>query len=92
MAEACNGMRMVFALVLVSYAFAYSMPLRNTVRILVLIAVAAGIYWAATTYLVHSAGGYTKAEAAVQQQAASRGLPSNNVRCGQSGVQPSSRR
>lgn len=37
-AEACNGMRMVFALVLVSYAFAYSMPLRNTVRILVLIA------------------------------------------------------
>lgn len=37
-AEACNGMRMVFALVLVSYAFAYSMPLRNSVRVLVLIA------------------------------------------------------
>jgi exosortase len=37
-AEACNGMRMVFALVLVSYAFAYSMPLRNSVRILVLLA------------------------------------------------------
>jgi exosortase len=37
-AEACNGMRMVFALVLVSYAFAYSMPLRNSVRVIVLLA------------------------------------------------------
>jgi exosortase len=37
-AEACNGMRMVFALILVSYTFAYSMPLRNSVRALVLIA------------------------------------------------------
>jgi exosortase len=37
-AEACNGMRMVFALVLVSYAFAFSMPLRNSVRAIVLIA------------------------------------------------------
>lgn len=37
-AEACNGMRMVFALVLVSYAFAYSMPLRQGVRVLVLLA------------------------------------------------------
>lgn len=37
-AEACNGMRMVFALILVSYAFAFSMPLRNSVRALVLIA------------------------------------------------------
>lgn len=36
-AEACNGMRMVFALVLVSYAFAYSMPLRNSVRITILL-------------------------------------------------------
>lgn len=35
-AEACNGMRMVFALVLVSYAFAYGMPLRNFTRFLVL--------------------------------------------------------
>jgi exosortase len=35
-AEACNGMRMVFALVLVSYAFAFSIPLRNTTRLLVL--------------------------------------------------------
>lgn len=37
-AEACNGLRMVFALVLVAYAFAYSMPLRNSVRLLVLAA------------------------------------------------------
>lgn len=37
-AEACNGMRMVFALVLVSYAFAFSMPLRNSVRVLVILA------------------------------------------------------
>ncbi|MFN0132409.1 MAG: exosortase/archaeosortase family protein [Phycisphaerales bacterium] len=37
-AEACNGMRMVFALVLVSYAFAFSMPLRNWVRLVVLLA------------------------------------------------------
>ncbi|PCI10536.1 hypothetical protein COB72_02965 [bacterium] len=36
-AEACNGMRMVFALVLVSYAFAFSVPLRNSVRIMVLV-------------------------------------------------------
>lgn len=36
-AEACNGMRMVFALILVSYAFAFSMPLRQGVRLLVLI-------------------------------------------------------
>lgn len=35
--EACNGMRMVFALVLVSYAFAYTVPLRNSVRVLILI-------------------------------------------------------
>ena len=37
-AEACNGMRMVFALVLVSYAFAFSMPLRSSVRVIVLLA------------------------------------------------------
>jgi len=33
-AEACNGMRMTFALILVSYAFAFSMPLRWWVRLL----------------------------------------------------------
>lgn len=36
-AEACNGMRMVFALVLVVYAFAFTVPLRNSVRVMVLL-------------------------------------------------------
>ncbi len=36
-AEACNGMRMVLALVLVSYAFAFSIPLRWYARSLVLV-------------------------------------------------------
>lgn len=37
-AEACNGMRMVFALVMVSYCFAFSMPLRGYVRTIILLA------------------------------------------------------
>src|SRR5688572_28843140 len=37
-AEACNGLRMVFPLILVSYAFSFGMPLRNSVRFLVLLA------------------------------------------------------
>jgi exosortase len=36
-AEACNGLRMVFGLVLVSYAFAFSLPLRNTTRAVVIL-------------------------------------------------------
>ena len=32
-AEACNGMRMVAALALVSFAFVFSVPMRNSVRI-----------------------------------------------------------
>jgi len=36
-AEACNGLRMVFALFLVSYAFAYSIPIRNPVRLLIVL-------------------------------------------------------
>lgn len=36
-AEACNGMRMVLALILVSYAFAFSIPLRWYARTLVLV-------------------------------------------------------
>ncbi len=36
-AEACNGMRMVFALVLVSYAFAFGTPLKGYVRALILL-------------------------------------------------------
>ena len=38
MAEACNGMRMVFPLILVSYAFSFALPLRNRVRFLMLLA------------------------------------------------------
>jgi exosortase len=37
-AEACNGMRMVLALILVSFAFAFSMPLKMYARVLVLLA------------------------------------------------------
>lgn len=37
-AEACNGMRMVFALVLVSFAFAFGTPLRPLPRLLVVLA------------------------------------------------------
>ncbi len=36
--EKCNGLRMVFGLILVSYAFSFSLPLRNSVRFLILIA------------------------------------------------------
>jgi len=36
-AEACNGVRMVFALLLVSYTFGFGMPLRNSVRGLLLL-------------------------------------------------------
>jgi exosortase len=36
--EACNGLRMVFALILVSYAFSFGLPLRNSVRMVVLLA------------------------------------------------------
>ena len=37
-AEACNGLRMVFALVLVSFAFAFSSPMRTYVRVLLVLA------------------------------------------------------
>lgn len=36
-AEACNGMRMVFALVLVSFVFAYGVPLRTWIRVVVIL-------------------------------------------------------
>lgn len=36
--EACNGLRMAFALILVCFAFAFGLPLRNRVRLLVLAA------------------------------------------------------
>ncbi|MEI7657146.1 MAG: exosortase/archaeosortase family protein [Phycisphaerae bacterium] len=37
-AEACNGMRMVLALILVTYAFAFSIPFRGYARVVVLVA------------------------------------------------------
>ncbi|MEX0742654.1 MAG: exosortase/archaeosortase family protein, partial [Phycisphaeraceae bacterium] len=37
-AEACNGLRMVFSLVLVSYGFAFGTPLRNYVRAIIVLA------------------------------------------------------
>lgn len=37
-AEACNGVRGIFALVMVSYAFAFGLPLRNSARFLIVLA------------------------------------------------------
>jgi exosortase len=37
-AEACNGMRMVFPLFLIAYAFSFGLPLRQGVRFLILLA------------------------------------------------------
>ena len=37
-AEACNGLRLVFLLILVTYAFTFALPLRNRVRLLLLLA------------------------------------------------------
>jgi exosortase len=37
-AEACNGLRMVYALTLVSYAFAFGTPLREHTRLIILMA------------------------------------------------------
>jgi exosortase/archaeosortase family protein len=37
-AEACNGLRMVFALFLVSAAFAFGTPLRTFVRVILILA------------------------------------------------------
>jgi exosortase len=36
--EACNGMRLLFPLILIAFAFAYGLPLRNWVRLLLLLA------------------------------------------------------
>jgi exosortase len=36
-AEACNGLRMVFSLIMVCFAFCFALPLRNFVRILILL-------------------------------------------------------
>lgn len=37
-AEACNGLRMVFSLIMVGFAFCFAMPLRNYIRGLILLA------------------------------------------------------
>jgi exosortase len=37
-AEACNGLRMVFALILITFAFTFGLPLRNSVRFVLLAA------------------------------------------------------
>ncbi|MGD0462538.1 MAG: exosortase/archaeosortase family protein [Tepidisphaeraceae bacterium] len=36
-AEACNGLRMVFSLIMVGFAFCFAMPLKNLVRALILL-------------------------------------------------------
>jgi exosortase len=36
-AEACNGLRMVFLLIMVGFAFCFAMPLKNFVRVLILL-------------------------------------------------------
>jgi len=65
-AEACNGMRMVSALALVSYAFVFSVPMRNWVRVLILaasplVALAVNVLRLAPTTLMY---GYTEADTA----------------------------
>jgi exosortase len=35
--EACNGMRMVFPLLLIGYAFSFALPLRQSVRLLIIL-------------------------------------------------------
>jgi exosortase len=37
-AEACNGLRMVFSLIMVGFAFCFAMPLKNYVRAIILMA------------------------------------------------------
>jgi hypothetical protein len=51
-------------------------------RVIGLVAVAAGLYWAVTTFVFHQTpGGPGKAEAAVASAATARGWPANGVRC-----------
>jgi exosortase len=64
-AEACNGMRMVMALLLVSYAFAFSLPFRNSTRFIILLlspvaALACNVLRLVPTVLVY---GYSTKEA-----------------------------
>ena len=51
-------------------------------RLIGLVAVAAGLYWAVTTFVFHqSPGGSGKAEAAVTSAATARGWPTSGVQC-----------
>jgi exosortase len=65
-AEACNGMRMVAALALVSYAFVFSVPMRSWARILLLtltpvVAILANVLRLVPTSLLY---GYSSADTA----------------------------
>lgn len=67
-AEACNGLRMVFALVLVSFTFAFGTPLKTYVRVIVLAisplsAIVCNVIRLAPTVLVY---GYTTTEVGEQ--------------------------
>lgn len=64
--EACNGMRMVFALTLVAYAFAFGRPLNNMLRIVILlisplIAIACNVIRLVPTSLIFGYGSYESA-------------------------------
>jgi exosortase len=64
--EACNGMRMVFALSLVAYAFAFGRPLNNTLRVFVLLlspftAIACNVIRLVPTSLIFGYGSYESA-------------------------------
>jgi len=66
--EACNGMRMVFALTLVAYAFAFGRPLNNMLRVVILLitpltAIACNVIRLVPTSLIY---GYGSEEAAVR--------------------------
>lgn len=65
-AEACNGMRMVAALALIAFAFTFSVPMRNSVRLMLLavsplIAVVVNIARLVPTVLLH---GYSSVDVA----------------------------
>jgi exosortase len=66
-AEACNGLRMVFTLALVTYAFAFGTPLRTGVRLTVLIlspvlAIAFNVFRLVPTVLVYGYATKTTAD------------------------------
>lgn len=57
-AEACNGMRSVFLLLLLAFAFAFALPLRNSVRVVLLlvsplVALASNVFRTLPTILMY---------------------------------------